>query len=47
MKDWNVIIGEKDRQKVTEREIKLSLLVIEVAVATFLIGYVLGLGEII
>ena len=47
MKDWNVIIGEKERQKVTEREIKLSLLVIEVAVAMLLIGYVLGLGEII
>lgn len=47
MKDWNVVFGEKERQKVTEREIKLSLLVIEVAVATFLIGYVLGLGEII
>ena len=42
MKDWKVVLGEKDRQKVTEREIKLSLLVIEVAVATFLIGYVLG-----
>lgn len=47
MKDWNVVFGEKDRQKVTEREIKLSLLVIEVAIATFLIGYALGLGEII
>ena len=47
MRDWNVIIGEKERQKATEREIKLSLLVIEVAVATFLIGYVLGLGEVI
>ena len=47
MKDWNVIIGEKERQKVTEREIKLSLLVIEAAIAMFLIGYVLGLGEII
>ena len=47
MKDWNVVFGEKERQKVTEREIKLSLLVIEVAIATFLIGYVLGLGEII
>ena len=47
MKDWNVIIGEKERKKATEREIKISLLVIEVAVATFLIGYVLGLGEII
>ena len=47
MRDWNVIIGEKERQKATEREIKLSLLVIEVAVATFLLGYVLGLGEII
>ena len=47
MKDWNVVFGEKERQKVTEREIKLSLLVIEVAVATFLIGYVLGMGEII
>ena len=42
MRDWNVIISEKERQKVTEREIKLSLLVVEVAVATFLIGYVLG-----
>lgn len=47
MTNWKEIIGEKDRQKVTEREIKLSLLVIEVAVAAFLIGYVLGLGEII
>lgn len=47
MKDWNVVFGEKDRKKVTEREIKLSLLVIEVAVAMFLLGYVLGLGEII
>ena len=47
MQDWKVVFSEKDRQKVTEREIKLSLLVIEVAIATFLIGYVLGLGEII
>ena len=47
MKDWNVVFGEKERQKVTEREIKLSLLVVEVAIAMFLIGYVLGLGEII
>ena len=47
MKDWNVVFGEKERQKVTEREIKLSLLVVEVAIATFLIGYVLGQGEII
>ena len=42
MRDWNVIIGEKDRQKVTEREIKLYILAFEVAVAAFLIGYVLG-----
>ena len=47
MTNWKEIIEEKERQKVTEREIKLSLLVIEVAVATFLIGYVLGQGEII
>ena len=47
MQDWKVVFSEKERQKVTEREIKLSLLVIEVAVAAFLIGYVLGLGEII
>ena len=47
MTNWKEIIEERERQKVTEREIRLSLLVIEVAVATFLIGYVLGLGEII
>ena len=47
MQDWKVVFSEKDRQKVTEREIKLYILAFEVAVAAFLIGYVLGLGEII
>ena len=42
MKDWQVIIGEKERQKIREREIKLYILAFEVAVAMFLIGYVLG-----
>lgn len=42
MKDWQVIIGEKERKKYESEKIKLYFLVIEAAIAMFLIGYVLG-----
>lgn len=47
MTNWKEMIEEKERQKHDSEKIKLYFLMVEVAVATFLIGYVLGLGEII
>ncbi len=47
MKDWQVIIGEKDRQKFNHEKIKLYFLIIKAATTAFLIGYVFGAGRII